>query len=58
MHFASAIYLPSLFMSVNFAYFDSSRHKASQQQATTAVDNYLIKVNNRNSVQEVESVQS
>ena len=50
MYFASAIYLASFFTNENFIEIDSSRHKASDQQATTQAGNYLIKVNNRNTV--------
>ena len=35
MHFASAIYLPSFSAGISFASIDFSRHKVSEQQATT-----------------------
>ena len=35
MHFASAIYLPSFSASISFASIDFSKHKVSEQQATT-----------------------
>ena len=50
MYFASAIYLASFFTNESFIEIDSSRHKASDQQATTQAGNYLIKVNNKNTV--------
>ena len=50
MYFASAIYLASFFTNESFIEIDSSRHKASDQQATTQARNYLIKVNNKNTV--------
>ena len=38
-NFASAVYLPTFSTSGNLAYIDSSRHKASEQQATTPAGN-------------------
>ena len=50
MHFASTNYLPNFSISGNFDQIYSSRHKASEQKATTAADNELTKVNNKNTV--------
>ena len=48
MHFASAIYSPSFFISENCASIDSSRRKASEQQtATPAGKRNVFKVNNK-----------